>query len=112
VALGVGVRVLVEIGTDVTVLVELGTRVTVRVELGMGSTVPVELEIGVTVRVELGMGSTVLVELGMGVRLTDVWVGVAALPPPVSTISCGALAPDSRLAKLTALAACTLSARL
>ena len=59
----------------------------------------------------------VLVELGFGVALPSevgvlVTVGDVMLPLAVSTISWGAFAPDSRLAKLMAVLPEVVSARL
>jgi hypothetical protein len=59
--------------------------------------------VGVNVRVAVGSGVAVGVSVGVG-------VGLLALS--VSTMSCGAFPPDSRLAKLTAVAPGTMRARL
>ena len=74
---------------------------------GVGDLVGVLLPgIGVLVGVLL-TGVRVLVGV-----LPGVGVSVAALPPPVTTTSWGALAPASRLAKLMAVLPGTVSARL
>ena len=99
VALGivVGVRVLVAFGVEVAVLVEFGIAVGVLVLVAFG----------VAVLVKPGVGVVLL--SAVGVRVT---VGDALLPPEVSTISCGAFAPDSRLAKLMAVLPGVMSPRL
>ena len=68
----------------------------VGVRLAVGFAVPVLR--GVDVRVAVGFAVPVL--SGVGVRVA---VGAAVAPPEVWIMSCGALDPDSRLAKLTAV---------
>jgi hypothetical protein len=57
------------------------------------------------------IGAGVIVDVTGGISV-GVVVGVVVLALVVSTINCGALAPDSRLAKLMAVVPGTVSARL
>jgi hypothetical protein len=57
------------------------------------------------VNVEVAVGNEVAVGVSVG-------IGVGLLALAVSTTSCGAFPPDSRLAKLTAVVPGTIRARL
>lgn len=101
VCVAVGVDVPVDCGGRVGVAVDVSPEsgVIVGVAVSVGDSVLV----GVKVEVAVGDGVAVSVSVGVGVGVVAVWV---------STMSCGAFPPDSRLAKLTAVLPGTTIARL
>ena len=112
VAVGVGVFV-ANCGVGVNVAVGVSVLVAGRVAVGVGVSVFAKARVGVDVRVgvlvagvvAVGVGVSVNVAVGTGVFVAtwDVGVNVADATPPKVSTSCGALAPDSRLATLIAV---------
>ena len=104
--MGVGVSV----GPGVSVSV--GVAVSVGVGGGMSVGVAVGVLVGAGVSVGVGVGVDVLVSVAVGVGVfVGVAVGVGTGGRP-RTMSCGPLAPDSRLARVNAVGLDVMSARL
>jgi hypothetical protein len=94
---GVGVGEGLKVAVGVAVAGWVGVGVTVGVD------VPATVAVGVKIGVEVEVGAPV----GVGMN-----VAVGPGPPPVSMMSCGAFAPDWRLARLMAVLLLVVTARL
>lgn len=91
--------------------------VAVNVGVGVGVSEGVGVTVGVSVGVDVGPKVGVSVGVAVGPRVgvsvgVDVGVAVKEGPISVSMINCGALAPASRLARLSSVELALVSAKL